>query len=101
MSAQEQIADDRNVLERADAVTACRALRSRNEKVVARRRYRTLCRLAGKLRALFPPPPFEHSRKAVDDDVQEAADAQPEDGDDDEHGHELDGHGLAKKGRSQ
>src|SRR5574341_449784 len=71
--AQEDVARDRDVLDRADHVAALRARGARLDEVVALagRRGR-----AGELRALGAPLPLEHLRQAVNDDDEEAADDQ-------------------------
>src|SRR5690606_8756550 len=82
--AQEQPAEDRDVLPRADAVPAGRTMRARLHEVVA------IAGLDGAFRvqvqlAVAAPAAVQHLRQAVDHDVQEAADHEAED---EHHGHE-------------
>src|SRR5260221_78189 len=78
-TAQYRPAHERDVLQRSDLVPARRASRARHEQVV-RLGLRDL--LTGERRALGAPLALEHLRQAVDDDVEERADAEPEQQDD-------------------
>ena len=73
--AQEKKAHHRNVLERGNSMAAGRALRARHHQVVPGQ---VGGGLAGELGALRAPTAIEHLREAVDDDGQEAANAQPD-----------------------
>src|SRR5690606_29385550 len=72
---QHEVAQDGDVLQRADAAPARRAARARNEQVIGLRGGE---RLAGELGALGAPFALQHLRQAMDDDVEERARAQAE-----------------------
>ena len=75
-SAQQNVADYRNVLEGTDQVAAVGAARARDGQIEARRGFfRCVAPERGRLEVPFP---FHHHRQAVDDDIQKAADEQPD-----------------------
>ena len=76
LAAEREPRDDRDVLQCGDRRAARRARRARDDQVVGRARSG---RLAAQLGALRLPAALEHLRQPVDHDVQEAADAQPDD----------------------
>ena len=88
-AAQDQVAQDGDVFQRADAVTALRTLRSGHDQVIAGS---LGSRLAGQFGALRAPTLLEHSRDAVDNDIEEAADAKTDYRGGDGHADEVDAH---------
>src|SRR4030066_73772 len=74
---QPQVADDRDIFQRADGVPAMRAARARRDKVVFLGGGCAFC-LRGQVPAIPLPVAHEHNRRAVNHDVEKAANDQAE-----------------------
>ncbi len=77
LATERDVAEQRQVFDRADAMTAVAAARRRVGQVEALAALRL--RLFEQLAAVAPPFALHHDRQSIDDDVEKAADRQPDD----------------------